>query len=82
MRLDVLLFASAADAFGAPRIAVDLPDDATAGEVRARVLADAHARGTPLPAGTRVAVNRAFAAPGDPVRGGDEVAVVPPVAGG
>ncbi len=30
----------------------------------------------------RVAVNQAFAAPGDPVAAGDEVAIFPPVTGG
>ena len=30
----------------------------------------------------RVAVNQAFAQPGDPVRAGDEVAIFPPVTGG
>lgn len=82
MRLDVLLFASAADAFGAPSLALEIPDGATADDVRARVLASAAARGTTLPASTRVAVNRAFAAPGEVVRSGDEVALIPPVAGG
>ena len=82
MRIDVLLFASAADAFGAPTLAVELPDGATAEDVRLRVSADAARRGAPLPSSTRIAVNRAFAAPGDPVRAGDEVAVIPPVAGG
>ncbi len=82
MRIDVLLFASAADAFGGPTLAVELPDRATAEDVRAQVSAEAERRGAPLPHSTRVAVNRAFAAPGDPVRPGDEVAVIPPVAGG
>ena len=30
----------------------------------------------------RVAVNQEYARPGDPVRGGDEVALFPPVTGG
>lgn len=82
MRLDVLLFASAADAFGAARLAVELPDGATADDVRRRVLTDAAARGAALPDSTRVAVNRAIAAPGAAVRPEDEIAVIPPVAGG
>ena len=82
MRLDVLLFASAADAFGAPSLLVELPDGATAADVRRRVLEDAAARGASLPDSTRVAVNRAFAEPGARVAPGDEVAVIPPVAGG
>jgi len=82
MHIHVLLFASAADAFGAPRLAVELPDGATADDVRARVLAEAAARGAALPASTRVAVNRAFAEPHRRVAAGDEVALIPPVAGG
>lgn len=82
MHLDVLLFASAADAFGAPRLALDVPDDATAAEVRAAVVLAAHECGAELPASTRLAVNHAFADGSDPVRPGDEVAVIPPVAGG
>ena len=82
MRLDVLLFASAADAFGAPRLAIDLPDGATADDVLACVRGEAAARGATVPAGARVAVNRAFARADAIVAPGDEVAVIPPVAGG
>ena len=82
MHLEVLLFASAADAFGAPRLTVEVPDGATAADVRAAVTAAARHRGAALPGSTRLAVNRAFADPADPVRAGDEIAVIPPVAGG
>ena len=82
MHLDVLLFASAADAFGAPTVRLDLPEGATAGAVRGRLLATAAERGAALPPGSRLAVNHAFAADRDPVAAGDEVALIPPVAGG
>ena len=82
MRLDVLLFASAADACGAPRLSLDLPNGATAADVRSAVLERAQARGRSLPASTRIAVNHAFATMDAAVRAGDEVAVIPPVAGG
>ena len=42
-------------------------------------------RGEPfasLPAGLAVAVNREFASPDTPLQDGDEVAFIPPVAGG
>jgi molybdopterin synthase sulfur carrier subunit len=41
---------------------------------------DAEAEG--LPAGLRVAVNHAFAAPDTPLKPGDEVAFLPPITGG
>ena len=80
MQLRVLLFASYADAFGAPDVAVTLPDGATVRDVLARVreMASGHA----LPPAPLVAVNQEYAAPGDRVRAGDEVALIPPVAGG
>ena len=80
MRLQVLLFASYADAFGAPEVAIDLPDGATVRELLGAVRSLApHAS---LPPHPLVAVNQAYAAPTDLVHAGDEVALIPPVAGG
>jgi molybdopterin converting factor subunit 1 len=80
LRLQVLLFASYADAFGAPEVSVELPEGATVRELLATVRAMApHATLPPQPL---IAVNQAYAAPGDLVRAGDEVALIPPVAGG
>ena len=79
MQLSVLLFASYAEAIGSPTIAVTLPADATAGDVLAAVRA--LAAGAPLPPAL-VAVNQAYAAATERVREGDEVAIIPPVAGG
>jgi molybdopterin converting factor subunit 1 len=81
--LDVLLFASAADAFGAPQVRVAVPVGATAAEVREALFAAARAAtGRALPAASRLAVNQRFAAPEQPVAPGDELALIPPVAGG
>ena len=80
MQLRVLLFASYADAFGAPSVSVTVPDGATVSELLAHVkeLAVGHS----LPPAPLIAVNQEYAAPGDVIRAGDEIAMIPPVAGG
>lgn len=80
MEVRVLLFASYADAFGAPSVAVTVRDGATVKELLARVkeLAVGHS----LPPAPLVARNQEYAAPGDVIRVGDEIALIPPVAGG
>ena len=76
----VLLFARYADELGGESVTVSLPAVATAADVLAAV------RGLPgaerLPPTPLIAVNQRFAALSDPVRPGDEVALIPPVAGG
>lgn len=80
MSVTVLLFASYADALGAPSLSVDLPEDATVADlvraVRARPGAGC------LPDQPMVAVNQRYARLSSPLRAGDEVALIPPVAGG
>jgi molybdopterin synthase sulfur carrier subunit len=76
----VLLFASYADAFGARRLPVPVRAPCTVAE-----LVDAMRTlpgGDRLPSEPLVAVNHAWAAPNAVVHDGDEVAVIPPVAGG
>lgn len=80
MEVRVLLFASYADAFGAPHVAVTVPDGSTVAQVLAAVRQGAP--GAALPPAPMMAVNLAYAAPDDVVRAGDEVALIPPVAGG
>lgn len=80
LHLQVLLFATYADAFGATEIVLDLPDGATVGELVTAVRARApHAA---LPPHPLVAVNHAYASSGSVLSTGDEVALIPPVAGG
>ena len=80
MSVTVLLFASYADVLGATSLSVDLPLDATVADVLTAVRARPGAEG--LPASLLVAVNQRFAASNACVRDGDEIALIPPVAGG
>jgi molybdopterin synthase sulfur carrier subunit len=80
MEVQVLLFASYADAFGAPNVAVTLRDGATVKELLAKV--QEMAVGHSLPPAPLIALNQEYATSGDIIRVGDEIALIPPVAGG
>ena len=80
MQVTVLLFASYADAFGASRLRLALPEGATVADAVEQVKAMPGASG--LPPRPLVAVNERYAAAGHPLASGDEVALIPPVAGG
>ncbi len=80
MPIPVLLFASYADAFGARRI--DVPIGAPCS---VQALIESMRRipgGQVLPERPLVAVNHAWVRDGATIDIGDEVAVIPPVAGG
>ncbi|HJQ21782.1 MAG TPA: MoaD/ThiS family protein [Gemmatimonadaceae bacterium] len=79
MTIRVLLFASYADALG-PHVDVDVPAGARVRDVLARVRA--LATGKRIPDKPLVAVNQVYAADDQPVTATDEVAIIPPVAGG
>jgi molybdopterin converting factor small subunit len=76
----VLLFASYADAFGTRTLPVPISAPCSVADLvnAMRPLAG----GDRLPATPLVAVNHAYAAPSHIVMPGDEVALIPPVAGG
>jgi molybdopterin converting factor subunit 1 len=80
MRVKSLFFAAYRDAVGAEELELELPDGSTVRDlidrVRRRSGADA------LPESPAVAVNREYAAVGTVLHDGDEVAFIPPVAGG
>jgi molybdopterin converting factor subunit 1 len=80
MTIDVLLFASYAEALGRERLTLELRPDATTEDVllELRRLPGADR----LPDRPLLAVNQEYAPGRRPVRDGDEVAVIPPVAGG
>lgn len=80
MTVRVLLFASYADALGASEIALELPAGARVRDVLARV--QAMASGKRIPDRPLLAVNQRYAAADHPLSATDEVAIIPPVAGG
>ena len=80
MTVRVLLFASYADAIGKSELALDLPADARVRDVLSRV--KSLASGKRVPDKPLVAVNQRYADDDQPVNATDEVAIIPPVAGG
>jgi molybdopterin converting factor small subunit len=80
MSIPVLLFASYADAFGARRVDAPLEAPCTVRDLVASIrgLSGGHV----LPAEPLVAVNHAWVDADGLIAIGDEVAVIPPVAGG
>jgi sulfur-carrier protein len=80
MQLRVLLFASYAEAFGAASVSVSVPDVATTADVVSalRQLPG----GAVLPARPVVAVDRRYVPGTIAVVSGQEIALIPPVAGG
>ncbi len=80
MTIDLLLFASAADALGARSMRLELPEGATVADLRGALAA--LPGGDRIPARAMVARNRVYAGDGEPVAAGDELAIIPPVSGG
>jgi molybdopterin converting factor small subunit len=76
----VQVFASYAEVLGANKVQIFLPERATVDDVVSAV------RGLPggerLPRQLKIAVNRTFSTPHQPVGARDELALIPPVAGG
>lgn len=80
MTITVQLFASYAEALGATSIQIELPEDAT---VEALMVAMAKFPGAhKLPPKPLIAVNLVYAKGDTTLKAGDEVAIIPPVAGG
>jgi sulfur-carrier protein len=77
----MLTFGGARDVVGAGEVELALAAPCTAAELLAEVCVRYPALG-PYRRSLRVAVNGVYAADGDPVAFGDEVALIPPVAGG
>jgi molybdopterin converting factor subunit 1 len=76
----VLLFASYADALGHDSVEVALAPGATVRDLMTRLTELPGSAA--LPPSPLVAVNRSYATPDAVLTAGDEVAVIPPVAGG
>jgi molybdopterin synthase catalytic subunit len=80
MQVRVLLFAQYRDAVGTGELSLELPAGATASDAVAALRAQ---RPTPLiPAKPVVAVNMNYASLAEVLTEGDELALLPPVAGG
>lgn len=79
-QLQILLFASYADAFGAGTVSVAVPEPSRVSDVVAalRLLPG----GAVLPARPLVAIDRAYTRDDCLVHEGQEIALIPPVAGG
>ena len=77
----MLAFAGAREILGAAEVDMPLSAPCSVAELLEQVCHRWPAL-APYRRSLRLAVNGAYAAAGDPVRGGDEVAIIPPVAGG
>ena len=80
MTVTVLLFASYADTLGKSQLELDLTSGATVSEALGRVRSMPGAER--LPPEPLVAVNERYARRDQVLIAGDEVAIIPPVAGG
>lgn len=81
MTVRTLLFASYRDLAGTSELSVDLPESSRVADLVASLRERGGAWGR-LPATPSVAVNMEYAPLTHPLRHGDEVALIPPVAGG
>ena len=80
MTVTVRLFAFYADKLGTSEIQLDLHEGSTVADAVARMAT--MPGGSALPASPLVAVNRKYASAATGLEAGDEVAIIPPVAGG
>lgn len=80
MKVRLRLFASYAEAFGRDEIPLELPAGATAGDALAAIRSRPGAER--LPPKPMLAVNQRYAKADAALADGDEVALIPPVAGG
>ena len=80
MTVTVLLFASYADALGKSAIELDVAPGSTVRDILGTLCA--MPGGDRLPPRPLVAVNQEYVSASTTLQGGEEVAVIPPVAGG
>ncbi len=80
MRVRSLFFAAYRDRVGTDELEMDLPEGATVADLIERVRT--RADGGELPDSVAVAVNQEYASEETELHDGDEVAFIPPVAGG
>jgi len=80
MTVTVRLFASYAEILGKSQLELTIPDGSTVGDVVRSVNGMPGGKG--LPPAPLVAVNYSYATSSRALADGDEVAIIPPVAGG
>lgn len=81
MKVRTLFFATYRDLVGSAELDLELPEGATVADLVEAVRARGE-RSASLPAEPAVAVNRSYSAGDATLADGDEVALIPPVAGG
>jgi molybdopterin synthase catalytic subunit len=81
MKIRLLAFASAGDALGAAEMDLELADGSRVSDLRARLGRD-HPKIAPLWSRLAVAMDGRIVSPGELLRDGAEVALLPPVSGG
>ncbi|MGC4063764.1 MAG: molybdopterin converting factor subunit 1 [Polyangiaceae bacterium] len=82
MNVSLLFFAAARDAVGRSREEVELPPTVRNVEALSSWLAEAYPPLRPYLGCVRIARNEVFAEPDTVLAAGDELAIIPPVAGG
>jgi molybdopterin converting factor small subunit len=81
MKTVLKLFARARDLAGSPTLELDLPESATAADLR-NVLAERVPALQPILSSLLIAIGNDYAAPTTPVAGHTDLAAFPPVSGG
>lgn len=81
MIVTVFLFAVAAEVVGERQLRMELPEDATVGELKA-VLIQRAADLEPVLARCSISVNEAYSDDSAVLKDGDEIGLIPPVSGG
>jgi molybdopterin synthase catalytic subunit len=81
MKVRLRLFAAVREIVGSGEVALEVPEHFTAGQLVRRV-GEMYPRLQGLAPSLLLAVNREYCAPEQPLRDGDEVALIPPVSGG
>ena len=81
MMVRVLLFAAAKEIIGKPTIEIQLPEPATLGDLK-RKLVENEARLEPLIGRSAFSIEESYARDDQPLADGLEIGMIPPVSGG